>query len=199
MYYMDVFDADLKNWRAGLLAGVARRQSGVDVTTQTVLYMLNAAKAYANHQGGRFEPGFTQLLLSHRILFFEKPGQKRPSNCMELPSCRVLFGTAKLSFDTVADHIKSIVSYKDYKIKPCGNEEISGNYFIRDIDYSTKTIELNDSSNIVVVNPDTFEQVYPESPNNKGKISPVFDNFMMPMSMEKILPAQREEFYSKTR
>jgi hypothetical protein len=199
MYYIDVFDADLKNWRAGVLAGIARKQSGPDITSQTVLYMLNAARAYANHLGEQFEPGFTQLLLSHRVLFFKKPGQTKAHYCMDLPSCRVLFGTKKLSFETVTNHIKSMVLYRDYEIKLCGDKEVTGNYFIRDINYREKTIDLDDNDNIVVVNPNTFEQVYPESLKNKGKVSPIFENFMMPMQMEKVLPTRIDEFLKKKR
>ena len=199
MYYIDMFNADLKNWRAGVLAGISRKQSGADITSQTVLYMLNAAKAYAKHLGEQFEPGFTQLLLSHYILFYRRPGQKEASYVMELPSCRVLFGKKDLGFDTVANHIRSMVLYRDYEIKTCGDKEVTGNYFIRDINYAKKTIVLDDNDNIIVVNPDTFEQVYPKSVKNQGKVSPIFENFMMPMQMEKVLPTRIDEFLKKKR
>ena len=196
MYYIDSFGAQLIERRSILRDRVERQQQGPDVTLQTVLNMLHAARKSAMPIG--FNLGLTELLLSHQWLFFEKPGEEVDFT-HDFPSLRVLFGDQRSTFKSLARHIRSIPSYYAYEIVKLNAKPATGTFHIVEINDKSKKIVVDDKDYTIVVEPLTFAQVYPKLPENKGQVLPIFESFMIPKQIQGILPAQREEFFGPKR
>ena len=190
-FYINSFGIQLTNFSPVAYNGSIISTS---LTVQNVLDFLISSKKH-------IEPVFTQLYMWNRIYFFEKPGQKNISNFIDVSGLHVAFGTTKPTFKMLSDYIKSkYPEYKDYKIESCcQNCSIDQMHYIEMLLPEQQKIYLKANADMIVINPDNFEQVYPKLPEHKGKISPIFEKFLNPVKMCAVTPAQQAAFLQNCR
>lgn len=160
------------------------QKQGPSLTTQGVLKMLRGYEK-------RLVSESLLLCLGQKILAFKETGQKEPDFTLYERYCNYITFNAEIPTRAVIwDRIKK--RYLDYEIKEHdrGSDDV---WAVSQIFKEPKSIHLV-SGDITVLNPKTFEQVYPKPQNNQGKVSPVFDKYLTPINLTAITPGQRNDF-----